>query len=215
MAIEWQSAHWVKAVTLVALMVAKQGNDASFSGAVYMFERVGASWSQQAYIKASNAEEDDSFGRSISLSNDGDTLAVSSVVEGSNSIGINGDESNNSAQFAGAVYVYGYNNNAWAKEAYIKASNAETRDQFGTFASLSGDGNLLLVGAVQEKSNSVGLNGDQSNNTQSQGAGRGLSLREVGRSMVSNQLSSKMPSMIPGTTLQTKEPSATTDKPLQ
>src|SRR5215471_8332781 len=46
-------------------------NSASIAGAVYVFVRSGASWSQQAYIKASNAEANDFFGFSVSLSADG------------------------------------------------------------------------------------------------------------------------------------------------
>ena len=59
------------------------GNLVRQSGAVYIFVRNGLDWSQQAYLKASNAAAGDFFGRSVSLSNDGNTLAVGAGEEDS------------------------------------------------------------------------------------------------------------------------------------
>src|SRR5579864_5170090 len=41
------------------------------SGAVYIFTRTGAAWSQQAYVKASNTDVNNLFGYSVGLSADG------------------------------------------------------------------------------------------------------------------------------------------------
>jgi hypothetical protein len=73
---------------------------------VYVFSRSGSTWSQQAYVKASNTEAFDSFGASVALSADGNTLAVGALYEDSNATGIGGDQTNNSASNAGAVYLY-------------------------------------------------------------------------------------------------------------
>lgn len=84
-------------------------NNAAFnSGAVYVFSRTGITWSQQAYVKASNTEASDLFGFSMSLSSDGNTLAVGAFLESSNGTGINGGSAgtNNVAADAGAVYLY-------------------------------------------------------------------------------------------------------------
>ncbi|VAX05439.1 hypothetical protein MNBD_GAMMA19-1651, partial [hydrothermal vent metagenome] len=43
---------------------------------------------------------------------------------------------------------------------YVKASNAEARDLFGTSVALSSDGNTLAVGAVLESSNATGISTD-------------------------------------------------------
>src|SRR5690349_16496469 len=52
-----------------------QGNDAApDSGAAYVFVRSGASWVQQAYLKASNTGANDNFGIAVAIS--GDTLVV-------------------------------------------------------------------------------------------------------------------------------------------
>lgn len=52
-----------------------QANDsAGGSGAAYLFTRNRNNWRQQAYLKASNTERSDSFGKSVAIS--GDTAVV-------------------------------------------------------------------------------------------------------------------------------------------
>ena len=132
------------------------------AGAVYVFTRNGTAWTQQAYVKASNTDSDDNFGYSVALS--GDTLAVGATGEASNATGINGDQSNTSQPNAGAVYVFTRNGTAWTQQAYVKASNTDSDDNFGYSVALSGD--TLAVGATGEASNATGINGDQSNTSQ-------------------------------------------------
>jgi trimeric autotransporter adhesin len=151
-------------------------NSAHDAGAVYVFTRNGASWTQQAYVKASNAEEGDEFGHAVALSADGNTLAVSAFWESSGATGVNGNQNDNSVPQAGAVYVFTRAGNTWRQQAYIKASNtgeagtADTfgdGDQFGFSLALSDDGNTLAVGAHAEDSRSPGINSDQKDNTAS------------------------------------------------
>jgi hypothetical protein len=125
-------------------------NSSSNSGAVYVFKRTGNNWAQEAYIKASNANIDDSLS---SLSLNRDTLAVGAQYEDSNQTTITngtGASSDNSLADSGAVYVYRRTGATWAQEAYIKASNAGTNDYFGF--SVSVDGDLLAVSAPSEDS---------------------------------------------------------------
>ncbi len=142
-------------------------NSATNAGAAYVFERDGMNvWTQQAYIKASNAGMNDSFGASVALAGDGSTLAVGAYAEASNSAGIDGNQADNSATNAGAAYVFGRDGlNVWAQQAYIKASNANGFDYFGWSLALAGDGNTLAVSAVSEGSNAVGIDGNQSDNS--------------------------------------------------
>jgi hypothetical protein len=142
-------------------------NSASSSGAVYVFTRSGASWTQQAYVKASNTGASDEFGWSVALSADGNTLAVGAYGEDSNATGVNGDDTDNSASTSGAVYVFTRTGSTWAQQAYVKASNTGASDFFGYSVALSADGNTLAVGAVGEDSNAMGVNGDQTNNSAS------------------------------------------------
>ncbi|HEX2573340.1 MAG TPA: cadherin-like beta sandwich domain-containing protein [Polyangia bacterium] len=130
------------------------------SGAVYIFTRSGTTWSQQAYIKASNTGQYDHFGASIALSRD--TLAVGAGDESSNARGIGGNGNDDSAPSSGAVYIFTRSGSVWSQQAYIKASNAEQGDSFGSSVALDGD--RLLVGAPSEDSTATGEGGNQADN---------------------------------------------------
>lgn len=137
------------------------GNEAdtsmSTAGSVHVFRRTGTTWSQEAYVKASNTQPNTTFGESVAVS--GDTLAVGSQRESSAATTINGDQGDKSAPGAGAVYVFRRSGTTWSQEAYVKAANARAGAQFGFSVGLSGD--LLAVGAWGESSKAVGVNGNQ------------------------------------------------------
>jgi len=141
----------------------QNNNGAGGSGAVYVFTRTGTTWTQQAYIKASNTGAGDQFGISVAL--DGDTLAVGAYFEDSTATGIGGNETDNSAPDSGAVYVFTRTGSNWSQQAYIKASNTDTGDQFGRSVALDGD--TLAVGAVAEDSNAMGVDGNGADNNAS------------------------------------------------
>jgi len=132
----------------------ESNNQASAAGAAYVFTRSNGSWSQQAFLKASNAEADDAFGYRIAL--DGDTLVVSAYAEDSTAAG---GENNNDASRAGAVYVFTRSNGSWSQQAFVKASTTEIKDSFGYSVALNGD--TLVVGAFGEDSTA---DGGESNN---------------------------------------------------
>ncbi len=141
-------------------------NSAGNAGAVYVFMRdTGGAWSQQAYVKASNTGASDQFGWSLALSADGDTLAVAARDESSSATGLNGDQADDLAANAGAVYVFTRNAGQWSQQAYVKASNTGASDQFGWSLALSADGDTLAVGARYEDSAATGLGGDQSDDS--------------------------------------------------
>jgi trimeric autotransporter adhesin len=138
---------------------------ANGAGAVYVFVRSGATWTQQAYIKASNAGEGDRFGYSLALSDEGNTLSVGTIGEDSGSTGTSGNQADNSAQQAGAVYVFTRSGATWTQQAYLKASNTQAGDMFGFCVALSADGNTLGVCAYDEDSSAEGIDGDQADNS--------------------------------------------------
>jgi len=138
----------------------QSNNSAGDAGAVYVFVRDGMTWSQQAYLKASNTDATDYFG-SVAIS--GDTLVVGASGEDSNAKGINGDETNNSADRAGAVYVFVRNGTTWSQQAYLKASNTSAGDGFGSGAAISGE--TLVIAATGQGGNATNINGIQSKNT--------------------------------------------------
>lgn len=123
------------------------------TGAVYVFVRSGTSWTQQAYIKPPTTGAD-SFSVYDGLDIDSDTMVVGSVFEDSNQTTItNGTtaSSDNSASSSGAAYVYKRTGSTWIQEAFLKASNSDSNDNFGHSVSVSGD--VIAVGAQAEDSN--------------------------------------------------------------
>ncbi|MCH8552426.1 MAG: FG-GAP repeat protein [Natronospirillum sp.] len=133
----------------------QDNNDASNSGAVYVFAKTDGNWSQQAYVKASNTSEEDFFGASVALSADGDTLVVGAPEENSNATGIGGHQHNSNAVDSGAVYVFVRNNDTWSQQAYVKASTTESGNRFGISVALSDDGHTLAAAAHQEDGGTV------------------------------------------------------------
>ena len=134
-------------------------------GAVAVFIRNGTQWAQQAFIKASNTGKEDWFGSRLQISGDGNTLAVAAQLEDSAAQGINGKQDDDSAQEAGAVYFFTRTGTTWAQKAYVKSSNNEAFDEFGSSVALSRDGKTMAVGARGEDSSARGINGNQSDNS--------------------------------------------------
>jgi len=172
---QWSQQAYVKASTAYAgarfgsslalsgdtLAVGAVG-EAGSTGAVYVFSRDGAVWSQQAYIRDANSDASDNFGYSVALS--GDTLAVGACFEDSSATGIDGDALDNNRLNAGAVYVFTRDGAAWSRQAYIKASNTGEGDFFGWSLALSGD--TLAAGAAGEASSATGIGGLEIDNSQ-------------------------------------------------
>lgn len=133
------------------------------AGAVYVFTRSGAVWTQQAYLKASNAEAGDNFGQDLTLSADGNTVVVGAIGEDSNATGVINDDPGNAAGAdntsagSGAAYVFTRSAGVWSQKAYLKATNSDAGDSFGYALALSGDGATLAVGAIWEDSAVAGI----------------------------------------------------------
>ncbi len=142
----------------------------SGSGAVYMFERNGTTWSEDAFIKADVVDNHDEFGVSVSLSNDGLYLAIGARNEDSNATLFNGDGSIFGASNSGAAYVFRKDNGSWSQTVYVKATNTGDGDSFGTSVSINNRG-TLLVGAPTEDSPATTVGGDQGDDPALGGAG--------------------------------------------
>ena len=100
-----------------------------WTGSVYVFTRIGETWSEIQKIISPTPNENDVFGIGVSLS--GDYLVIgASEVDGRK----------------GAAYVYLKNaNGTWEYVQTLMASDATNNDLFGTSVSLSGD--QLVIGA--------------------------------------------------------------------
>lgn len=131
-------------------------DSADGAGAVYVFLRTGSSWAQQAYLKGSNTGAGDAFGFSVALY--GDTLAVGAIREDSGATGVGGSQ-NDDAFDNGAVYLFQRANTSWKQEGYLKASNSDREDMFGSSVALSLF--TLAAGARHEDSMATDIGGDQ------------------------------------------------------
>ncbi len=129
----------------------QSNNSAGGSGAAYVFTRSGGSgtWSQQAYLKASNTSQLASFGSSVAIL--GDTVVIGAPGEDSDETGSNGGTN---WQDSGAAYVFTRSAGAWSQQAFFKPSDIQTpggvvfnpaRSAFG--ASVALDGEILAIGS--------------------------------------------------------------------
>ncbi|MCX6854620.1 MAG: choice-of-anchor D domain-containing protein, partial [Verrucomicrobia bacterium] len=127
---------------------------ASTAGAAYVFVRSGSTWSQQAYLKASQVTAGDRFGYSVAVS--GNTAVISSRDEDSSTTGINSTP-NELGNDSGAAYVFVRSGTTWSQQAYLKASQVTAFDNFGTWVAVAGD--TVVVGAPYEDGNTRVVNG--------------------------------------------------------
>ena len=101
------------------------------SGAVYVFQRAGTAWTEQAKLTASDAAEGDDFAESVAIS--GDTIVVGADDAAGEDVG------------TGAAYVFHRRGTTWTQEAKIVAEDGQDNDKFGTSVAISGD--AIVVGA--------------------------------------------------------------------
>jgi hypothetical protein len=131
------------------------------AGAAYVFIRSGTTWTQPAYLKASNAQPFDDFGSSVAVS--GDTVVVGAPVATPLD-----DPLNESRGSPGSAYVFTRSGTSWTQQAYLKASNTGNNDEFGGSVAVSGD--TVVVGAPLENSSTTGVNSTPNESAPSAGA---------------------------------------------
>jgi len=111
------------------------------AGSVYVFTRSGSTWTQQARLQANDAAASDQFGYSVSLSADGNTLAVGCPFD-DNSNGTN----------AGSVYIFTRSGSTWSQYTRIQSSDTPS-DTFGMTVCLTQRGNYLAIGCPANDTN--------------------------------------------------------------
>jgi hypothetical protein len=109
----------------------------SDAGAVYVFTRSGAAWTQQAKLIASDAAPDDQLGVSVALS--GNTAVVGTT---------NDDDAGDRS---GGAYVFVRTGAAWSQQAKLTAADAAAADQMGI--SVAVDGDTAVVGSYGDDDN--------------------------------------------------------------
>ena len=139
----------------------QQDNSFGTAGAAYVFVRHSATWSQQAYLKASNPFVNAYFGHSVAIA--GQTIVVGAYGDWAGSTGVDGAEDNCCTPSSGAAYVFERESGIWTQRAFLKASNPESGDLFGFSVGIGS--HAIVVGAEQEASNAKGVGGDQADNS--------------------------------------------------
>lgn len=99
-------------------------------GAVYVFARSSAGWTEQAALTASHEVDGAQLGKSVALSQDGQTLAAAAPGAG-----------------LGAVHVFHRDGALWREQAVVAAPNATPQNPLGSQVALSADGTTMAVGA--------------------------------------------------------------------
>lgn len=131
--------------TLAAGSAADRANGYQ-SGSVDVFVRSGAGWAHQAYLVAGNPGALHQFGSALSMSADGNTLAVGAFTENNPAAGTYPPNPMGATSPVGAVYVFSRSAGAWTQQAHITHPQPTLADGFGNAVALSSDGATLAVG---------------------------------------------------------------------
>jgi hypothetical protein len=110
-------------------------SDSSNTGATWIFTRSGGVWTQQDKLVGTTSATGQLQGYSVSLSNDGNTLAVGGI----------GDSS-----FTGATWIFTRSAGVWTQQDKLVGATSVTGQRQGTSVSLSSDGNTLAVGGPND-----------------------------------------------------------------
>ena len=118
---------WSVAISGNTAIVGANGEDTggSGAGAAYIYQYNGSNWIQKQKIQASDKEQGDNFGISVSIS--GDTAIVGATGEDTG-----GDH-------AGAAYIYKRHGSSWIQKQKIQASDKRIGDFFGLSVAISGN----------------------------------------------------------------------------
>jgi hypothetical protein len=114
------------------------------SGSFYVYVRTGTTWTQQA--KISNPEPNansESFGNSVALSADGNTAVIGNPLDDSTITNI------------GSIYIYNRTGATWGLATKISNPDPFANDKFGVSVDISGDGNIIIIGATGDTINST------------------------------------------------------------
>ena len=118
----------------LAIGAPQNNNTGSDAGHVRVYKWDGSSWTKRGLDIDGEAANDNS-GHSVSLSSDGNTVAIGAV-------GNDGSGSN-----AGHVRVYDWDESSWTKRG-LDIDGEAANDFSGWSVSLSSDGNMVAIGAI-------------------------------------------------------------------
>ena len=109
--------------------------DEYYVGNAYVFTRTGTAWTEQGKLRAKDANTNDNFGFSVSLS--GDTALIGAKLDDDKGVS------------SGSAYVFTRNGTTWTQQAKLTSLDGAAGDQFGYSVSLDGD--IALIGTHDDK----------------------------------------------------------------
>ena len=113
-------------------VIGARGEDDN-QGAVYVFQRSGSAWIQQARLEASDGAPGDQFGAAVSI--EGVRLLVGAP-----------EDDNSAGASAGAAYVFNLSGGAWQEQAKLTSLEGQQGDRFGS--AVEQEDEMLVVGAA-------------------------------------------------------------------
>ena len=132
---------------------------AILSGVVYVYTRNGGTWSFDQVIEPNVPQAILQFGAGMAL--EGDTLVVGAPSLIQDVAGI--------VSAAGGVFVFTRSGSTWTQQTVITPSNLDIADGFGANVALHGT--TLVATSPGERSNTTGINGNEDDNSITNGSG--------------------------------------------
>ena len=109
------------------------------SGAVFVYNRSGSTWSQQQKVISPDTDNlPDNFGFDVDI-NPSATYMI---------VGAPGDDTGGSDR--GAAFIYTRSGSTWTVQQKIQSSDAQNSDLFGKSVSINSDGSYAIIGAPSE-----------------------------------------------------------------
>lgn len=156
------SAVAISGNTMVIGAFNADGNETG-AGAAYVFDKIGGMWVQTAKLFAADGHAElqpsppfppdefrsDSFGLTVAISEDGDTIAV----------GAPDHNHTGKASNTGAVYVFERVNGAWSQQAELFSPHPNSADHFGDAPDFGGIGISGDTIVVTDEGNGLALPG--------------------------------------------------------
>lgn len=136
----WTSALSPDGETILVGAYGDYSSTGRDGGSVYVFVRGEDGWQQQTKVVAAGSTNGGGFGRSLGLSNDGETAVISAW-----------SRSEPNGEFAGAAFFLTSSDGEWEHQTVVAAGDGDSRDQFGTSTAISGSGEIALIGAVSDE----------------------------------------------------------------
>lgn len=120
-----------------SVLISSAYNENLNKGYVYTFDWDGSNWTQRTGSRIDGSVAGERFGYAVGLSSDGIALAIGAPL------------GNTFAIDQGYVNIYDWSGTAWVQRG-ISLTNSDglAGDEFGSSVAISGDSNILFVGAV-------------------------------------------------------------------